>query len=141
VRISIASKQEMRVMMPIIEERVPMSWRSEVMQRRRLGWFFTLVDAVMIDREALIDRAVLELNRLGVEVHYDALLIRSQGRRDLAIGSFVTLILSTSIGGETFNIFHRRLSRLGWSITLDEVQGEDVVGLPKKCERALAARI
>ncbi len=125
-------------MMPIIEERVPMSWRVEVMQRRRLGWFVTLVDAVMIDREALIDRALLELNRLGVEVDYDALLIRSQGRRDLAIGSFVTLILSAGIGGETFSIFHRRLSRLGWSITLEEVQGEDELGLMMKGGRALA---
>ncbi len=128
-------------MMPIIEERVPMSWKAEVMQRRRLGWFFTLVDAVMIDREALIDRALLELNRLGVEVDYDALLIRSQGRRDLAIGSFVTLILSASIGGETFEIFHRRLARLGWSITLEEVQAAGEVGRVENHDRVLPVRI
>ena len=66
-------------MMPIIEERVPMSWISEVMQRRRLGWFFTLVDAVLIDREALIDRALLELKPgLGVD-DYDALLDQVPG--------------------------------------------------------------
>jgi hypothetical protein len=141
MRISIDSEQEMQVMMPIIEERVPMSWISEVMQRRRLGWFFTLVDAVLIDREALIDRALLELNRLGVEVDFDARLIRSQGRRDLAIGSFVTLILSAGIGRETFSIFHRRLSRLGWSVTLDEFQGEGEVSLSKKGERAPAVQM
>jgi hypothetical protein len=126
-------------MIPIIEERVPMAWRVEVMQRRRLGWFVTLVDAVMIDREALIDRALLELNRLGVEVDYDALLIRSQGRRELAIGSFVTLILSASIGGEAFGIFDRRLSRLGWSITLEEVADPGELGLKTMTAAAVLA--
>jgi hypothetical protein len=139
-RIIIASQQGMPIMMPIVEEQVPTFMRPQRQQRRRLGWFITLVDAVKIGREALIERAQLELSRLGVEVEFDAVIVNSHRRRDLAVSNFLSLIVSVEIDAEVFALVHERLERLGWLVSLEEVQDEGKAGALASGGRSLAVR-